>query len=62
MFDWELNQWSEIQEMQNKRLSSMCGKLKDGRIIVTGGIGTKSTEIYDPKTQKWTQGIHELDP
>ena len=56
MFDWELNQWSEFQPMQEKRISSMCGKLKDGRILVAGGTGSKSTEIYDPKLQKWTLG------
>lgn len=30
--------------------------LADGKLLVTGGISTKSTSIYDPATNTWSEG------
>lgn len=58
-FNWDTKEWSEIEPMKESRLSPMCARLNDGKVIVTGGIDhhkLKSTEIFDPVTQKWTSG------
>ena len=58
-FNWDTKEWSEIEPMKENRLSAMCARLNDGKVIVTGGSSVhklKSTEIYDPLTQTWTSG------
>ena len=55
MFDWIANQWSELPKMKQKRSFAMCGQLPNGKILVTGGEPlSNTTEIFDPKSQKWS--------
>ncbi len=54
--------------MAFKRMGQAATRLKDGRVLVTGGLSDlnnqlkalgsalKESEIYDPKTGKWTRG------
>ncbi len=51
--------WTRGPDMHYDRGGHVSIKLKDGRILVCGGVDTKknvldSCEIYDPATGKWT--------
>ena len=59
VFNWNTKEWSEMEPIKQNRSFSMCARLNDGKIIVTGGSDDhklKSTEIFDPVTQKWSSG------
>src|SRR5690606_6210279 len=38
------------------RVGHRAALLPDTRVLVTGGFGLASTEIYDPMTDSWTPG------
>ena len=57
--------WTPAASMNVPRLNFVATRLADGRVLVTGGVSdngqpgagnavTKSAEIYDPATDRWT--------
>lgn len=52
--------WHVMERMQESRAFHTATRLNDGRVLVVGGVSANwnaavaSTEIYDPKTNKWT--------
>lgn len=59
IFDPVTNKWTLTDTLKSKRAGHTMTKLKDGRILVTGGFNEESLfinkcEIFDPGTNKWT--------
>src|SRR5438045_102402 len=52
--------WVHISPMKHGRIEPKCERLKDGRLIVVGGMDrsgmVKECEIYDPKSNAWSSG------
>ncbi len=66
-YDPKTNKWTRGPNMNDPRAAHSTIKLPDGRIMAIGGLGWTqfiikiptvfaTTEIYDPKTNKWTRG------
>jgi hypothetical protein len=61
IFDSMANTWTTVPKMAYKRWYPTATPLHDGRILVTAGWQTTAhsnagiSEIYDPKTNSWTQ-------
>jgi N-acetylneuraminic acid mutarotase len=63
-FDVKNEEWYKIADMNYSRKSHTVATLKDGRVLVTGGIGKRDTldtvteicEIYNPAINKWVLG------
>src|SRR5580765_7052342 len=50
--------WTTMASMHYSRLYYASDVLKDGRIFIAGaeyGSGTNSAEVYDPKSNTWTE-------
>ncbi|MCB9880184.1 MAG: hypothetical protein H6834_00210 [Planctomycetes bacterium] len=68
LYDAKQHAFSAAPAMNDKRMAHTATVLSDGRVFVTGGLSDmsttqaalvsslKSTEIYDPVTNKWTKG------
>jgi hypothetical protein len=68
VFDPKKGVFLRTGAMAFKRMGQAATRLKDGRVLVTGGLSDlnnqlkalgsalKETELYDPKTGKWTRG------
>lgn len=50
--------WKPVEQMTWDRASHTATLLADGRVLVTGGRGSGShiVEIYDPATERWSDG------
>jgi hypothetical protein len=55
------NTWTRIADLEVARFGHTATLLRDGRVLVTGGVGShgglhveRSAEIYDPLTGRWT--------
>ena len=60
VFDPETNRWVAAGEMRDARTEHSAALLKDGRVMVTGGMNENleivgTTEIFDPDSGKWTE-------
>jgi hypothetical protein len=61
IFDSTANTWTAVPKMAYKRWYPTATTLSDGRVLVTAGWQTTAhtnagiSEIYDPKTNSWTQ-------
>lgn len=53
-FLFSQKKWVVIDSLNMKRMSHSAAVLKDGRLLVSGGSGLNSCEIYDPVLNKWT--------
>jgi Secretion system C-terminal sorting domain/Galactose oxidase, central domain/Kelch motif len=58
IYDLENEKWKEVTPMNLEREYHTATLLKDGRVLVTGGItensNTDECEIYDPSNDTWT--------
>jgi len=60
--------WTPDGSMTTARMSHTATLLKDGRVLVAGGIGgphatpLTSAEVYDPRTGRWTPTGHMVQP
>ena len=66
LFDPKKNKWSACAPLKNSRSHHAATALDDGKLLVTGGtthqsvdgqnrfVALASTELYDPKTNRWT--------
>ena len=62
IFDPVTNSWTLTGDMNVSRVSPEAIALTDGRILVTGGLGSygmtlgdsPDSEVYDPDTEEWT--------
>lgn len=62
--------WTDASPMATPRAAHTATVLPDGRVVVTGGYRemaptgnvTNSVEIYDPRTDTWTDGGRLLSP
>jgi len=64
VFDIQSEKWIKVADMNYSRKSHTITTLKDGRVLVTGGIGKRDTldtmteicEIYNPTINQWVLG------
>ena len=54
--------WSTVAAMRQERIGHTVTLLKDGRVLVVGGLGKKlqplsSVEIYDPARDRWASTV-----
>jgi hypothetical protein len=45
--------WTRTGDLNNARAGHTATRLLDGRVLVVGGDGLASAEIYDPRTGSW---------
>ena len=69
IFDPQTGAWSIAEHMANARYNHEATLLVDGRVLVTGGfnisafhVPMKTTEVYDPRTGKWSNTANMLTP
>jgi hypothetical protein len=62
LYDPSTGAWTETGTLTAARADAKATLLSDGRVLVTGGIGSvldagplRSAEVYDPTTGMWTQ-------
>lgn len=62
LFDPVTDSITATASLNQARYGHGAALLTDGRVLVAGGEGTASTEIYDPVTQTWTPAapMHEV--
>ena len=48
--------WTATASMSIARASMTATPLADGRVLVVGGVGESTTELYDPPTGTWIPG------
>jgi hypothetical protein len=70
--DPDTGRWTPVAPMSTPRLRPQVAVLQDGRVVVTGGASggdfdssariLQTTEVYDPRTDRWTAGGDLLEP
>ena len=48
--------WAATASMSSARAHMTATSLANGRILVVGGVGERTTELYDPTTGTWIAG------
>ena len=54
LYDPATGQWTPTGSMAEAQAGHTATLLLDGRVLVTGGIGSTDAELYDPGTGRWT--------
>jgi hypothetical protein len=52
--------WDPLPDMHDAREGFACGVVAPGSVIVAGGIGLKSAELYDAKLNRWLRLPRDL--
>jgi hypothetical protein len=55
LFDPATGTFSAAHVMHTQRVSHSATKIADGRVLVVGGAGERTTELYDPTTGQWSE-------
>ena len=57
LYDFSVSAWTALAPMQERRTYHGCGLVVKNRgareVVVAGGAGSKSVEIYNLETQSW---------
>ncbi|HEX5504058.1 MAG TPA: kelch repeat-containing protein [Thermomicrobiales bacterium] len=65
VFDPTNGTWTPVAPLGTARIGHAAALLPDGRVLVTGGRGLRTTDttaLFDPATGKWTPGAPMLVP